>query len=419
MRFTSLRRSGLSTRPRDLRAQRFARDDATVGADPRRPDPAGRGRSCSRSSWSPAPGGSPCPTHSRERHSATTVPPPSRRDLAIDGSSSMAGQASSSKEMSRCGLPRRRRRLSESFCPRPARTDSRCVRIRSILPRRRDRSCIVSLNGTHLDDLLLEWNPERIGQYQVTVPAGIVHAWRSAPGAALGRRVQIMVRAHRRPMSERIVMVASSYPRFAGDSVGSFMEPIAQGIAARGHEVHLVAPWHPKWNRPKIDRGVHFHLFHYAPVAGAEHVRLCRRDARRRPAARIGRCRRAAGDACRMVQGASRRAEETRDDHARALGDSGRRHRRGRGRVRSAGHQPSRLRRVRRRAASGGATRRAHGIQSRALGHGLQRGSPLARVGHRRRRATIERHPLRRRQRAFQARCRRARARAGNARHRG
>ena len=67
-------------------------------------------------------------------------------------------------------------------------------------------------------------------------------------------------------MSERIVMVASSYPRFKGDSVGSFMEPIAQGIAARGHEVHLVAPWHPKWARPKIDRGVHFHLFHYAPV---------------------------------------------------------------------------------------------------------------------------------------------------------
>lgn len=63
-------------------------------------------------------------------------------------------------------------------------------------------------------------------------------------------------------------MVASSYPRFEGDSVGSFMEPIAQGIAARGHEVHLVAPWHPKWNRPKVDRGVHFHLFHYAPVAG-------------------------------------------------------------------------------------------------------------------------------------------------------
>jgi glycosyltransferase involved in cell wall biosynthesis len=46
------------------------------------------------------------------------------------------------------------------------------------------------------------------------------------------------------------------------------MEPIAQGIARRGHEVHLVAPWHPKWNRPKAEGGVHFHLFHYAPSAG-------------------------------------------------------------------------------------------------------------------------------------------------------
>ena len=61
-------------------------------------------------------------------------------------------------------------------------------------------------------------------------------------------------------------MVASSYPRFEGDSVGSFMEPIARSVAARGHEVHLVAPWHPRWDRPKVDRGVHFHLFHYAPM---------------------------------------------------------------------------------------------------------------------------------------------------------
>lgn len=68
-------------------------------------------------------------------------------------------------------------------------------------------------------------------------------------------------------MSHRVVMVASSYPRYPGDSVGSFMEPIAQGIAARGHEVHLVAPWHPKWNRPKVENGVYFHLFRYAPLA--------------------------------------------------------------------------------------------------------------------------------------------------------
>ncbi len=30
----------------------------------------------------------------------------------------------------------------------------------------------VSLNGTRLDDLVLGWNPERIGEYQVTIPAG-------------------------------------------------------------------------------------------------------------------------------------------------------------------------------------------------------------------------------------------------------
>lgn len=60
-------------------------------------------------------------------------------------------------------------------------------------------------------------------------------------------------------------MVASSYPRFRGDSVGSFMEPIARGVAARGHEVHMVAPWHPKWARDPVEDGVHFHLFHYAP----------------------------------------------------------------------------------------------------------------------------------------------------------
>ena len=50
--------------------------------------------------------------------------------------------ASSSRGMSRCGLPRRLARISESCCPRPARTRSRCVRIQSTIPWRRDRSCM-------------------------------------------------------------------------------------------------------------------------------------------------------------------------------------------------------------------------------------------------------------------------------------
>jgi glycosyltransferase involved in cell wall biosynthesis len=67
-------------------------------------------------------------------------------------------------------------------------------------------------------------------------------------------------------MTEVVVMVATSYPRFPGDGVGSFMEPIAKGVAALGHEVHLVAPWHPAITRSTSDAGVHFHFFRYAPV---------------------------------------------------------------------------------------------------------------------------------------------------------
>lgn len=67
-------------------------------------------------------------------------------------------------------------------------------------------------------------------------------------------------------MRHVVVMVATSYPRFPGDGVGSFMEPIAKGVAARGHEVHLVAPWHPAITRGKVEDGVYFHFFKYAPV---------------------------------------------------------------------------------------------------------------------------------------------------------
>jgi glycosyltransferase involved in cell wall biosynthesis len=61
-------------------------------------------------------------------------------------------------------------------------------------------------------------------------------------------------------------MVATSYPRFAGDTVGTFMEPIARGLANRGHDVHMVLPWHPRWTRPPNEGGVTFHLFRYAPL---------------------------------------------------------------------------------------------------------------------------------------------------------
>ena len=64
---------------------------------------------------------------------------------------------------------------------------------------------------------------------------------------------------------QTVVMLTTSYPRFPGDGVGTFMEPIARGVAARGHEVHVVAPWHPLIRRPD-ERDVHFHFFRYAPI---------------------------------------------------------------------------------------------------------------------------------------------------------
>jgi glycosyltransferase involved in cell wall biosynthesis len=63
-----------------------------------------------------------------------------------------------------------------------------------------------------------------------------------------------------------VVMVTTSYPRFPGDSVGTFLEPIAKGVAARGHEVHVVAPWHPLLRRGRSEDGVSFHFYKYAPV---------------------------------------------------------------------------------------------------------------------------------------------------------
>ena len=64
----------------------------------------------------------------------------------------------------------------------------------------------------------------------------------------------------------RVVMLTSSYPLFAGDMTAPFIEEIATGIAARGHDVHVVLPHHPRLNRPETERGVHLHPFAVAPV---------------------------------------------------------------------------------------------------------------------------------------------------------
>ena len=69
-------------------------------------------------------------------------------------------------------------------------------------------------------------------------------------------------------MTRRIVTLTTSYPRFPGDGVGAFVEPISKGVVAHGYEVHLLAPWHPLVERPAREGDLHFHFFRYAPTAG-------------------------------------------------------------------------------------------------------------------------------------------------------
>jgi hypothetical protein len=42
-----------------------------------------------------------------------------------------------------------------------------------------------------------------------------------------------------------VLMVTSSYPKFRGDVTAPFIESIALGVAARGHQVDVVLPHHP------------------------------------------------------------------------------------------------------------------------------------------------------------------------------
>jgi glycosyltransferase involved in cell wall biosynthesis len=83
-------------------------------------------------------------------------------------------------------------------------------------------------------------------------------------------------------------MITTSYPRFPGDLTGTFMPPIATGIAARGHAVHVVAPWHPAIRRQAREDGVHFHFYRYAPTPALHvfgYAAALRADVTMRPAA--------------------------------------------------------------------------------------------------------------------------------------
>jgi len=62
-----------------------------------------------------------------------------------------------------------------------------------------------------------------------------------------------------------VLMVTSSYPKFPGDVTAPFIESIARGVAARGHQVDVVLPHHPELRRDASEP-VRFFPYRYAPI---------------------------------------------------------------------------------------------------------------------------------------------------------
>lgn len=63
----------------------------------------------------------------------------------------------------------------------------------------------------------------------------------------------------------RVLMIATSFPKYPGEMTAPFIEEIAAAVVRRGHEVHMVLPDHPELKREPVVRGIHLHRFAYAP----------------------------------------------------------------------------------------------------------------------------------------------------------
>lgn len=64
----------------------------------------------------------------------------------------------------------------------------------------------------------------------------------------------------------RILVMASTFPRWTGDSVPPFVHRLSAGLADRGHEIHVLAPHVAGAARHEVMDGIQVHRFVYAPV---------------------------------------------------------------------------------------------------------------------------------------------------------
>jgi phosphatidyl-myo-inositol dimannoside synthase len=63
----------------------------------------------------------------------------------------------------------------------------------------------------------------------------------------------------------RILTITHNYPRFPGDPAGAFVQRIAAGAAARGHQVEVIAPHAPGTAPLEEAAGIRLHRFRYGP----------------------------------------------------------------------------------------------------------------------------------------------------------
>ncbi len=68
----------------------------------------------------------------------------------------------------------------------------------------------------------------------------------------------------------RVLMVATSYPKFPGDTTAPFIQEIAAGVVAHGHDVRIVLPNHRALQLQPKERGVELVTFRYAPHPSLE-----------------------------------------------------------------------------------------------------------------------------------------------------
>ena len=87
-----------------------------------------------------------------------------------------------------------------------------------------------------------------------------------------------------------IAVLTSSYPRYPGDGVGSFVKSLVESLVALDHEVYVLAPYDPavRPDAPSAERGPRLQRFRYVwpdRLALVGHARSLEADVRLKPAA--------------------------------------------------------------------------------------------------------------------------------------